>query len=66
MKRYIILGERFNLEEYKNGEVILYDDFINLIKARIEELEQEIDNEYSIYSEGSCRFRIEELKRLIE
>ena len=36
------------------------------IKSRIKELEAEIDNEDSIYSEGSCRFRINELKNLIK
>lgn len=36
------------------------------ILRRIEELEKEIENEDSIYSEASCRFRIDELKNLLK
>jgi hypothetical protein len=36
------------------------------VLARIKELEKEIENEDSVYSEASCRFRIDELKNLIK
>lgn len=44
----------------------ILDDFNNLILARIKELETELNNEESTYSEASCRFRIDELKNLIK
>ncbi len=36
------------------------------ILRRIKELEKEIENEDSVYSEASCRFRIDELKKLLK
>lgn len=36
------------------------------ILRRIEELEKEIENEDSVYSEAGCRFRIDELKNLLK
>lgn len=63
MKRYDV--EDYNIEEHEIGDYILYEDFINLILARIKELEAETDNEDSEYSITSCRFAIKELKRLI-
>lgn len=39
---------------------------VSFILARIKELEQEIENEDSTYSEASCRFRIDELKNLLK
>jgi hypothetical protein len=39
---------------------------IDAIFRRIKELETEISNEESIYSEASCRFRIDELKNLLQ
>jgi hypothetical protein len=65
MKRYDVWGEKWSLEEYEKGDLIFYDDFVNLISARIKELEAEIDNQDSEYSITSCRFSIKELKRLI-
>lgn len=44
----------------------ILDDFNNLILTRIKELETELNNEDSTYSEASCRFRIDELKNLIK
>lgn len=44
----------------------ILDDFNTLILARIKELETELNNEDGIYSEASCRFRIDELKNLIK
>lgn len=44
----------------------IFDDFNNLILTRIKELETELNNEDSTYSEASCRFRIDELKNLIK
>lgn len=64
MKRYDV--ESYNIEEHEIGDYILYEDFVNLILARIKELEAEIDNEDSNESEMSCMFKINELKRLIE
>ncbi len=67
MKRYEITyrGE-YGYCEDDNGEFILYDEFVNFISARIKELEAEIQNEVGIYSEASCRFRIDELKILLK
>lgn len=42
------------------------DFTVSLISARIEELETELNNEDSDYSEFSARTRIDELKKLIE
>lgn len=36
------------------------------ILRRIKELEKEIENEDSVYSEAGCRFRIDELKNLLK
>lgn len=67
MKRYDIIGEpTFDLEEFEDGYLIKYDEFVDFISARIKELETEIDNEESTYSVASCRFRIDELKNLIK
>lgn len=43
----------------------ILDDFNNLILARIKELETDLNNEDSYYSEFSARTRIDELKKLI-
>ena len=67
MKRYdIIYRGEYGYVEASNGEFILYDEFGAFLSARIKELETEIDNEESIYSVASCRFRIDELKNLIK
>ncbi|HSE99945.1 MAG TPA: hypothetical protein VLA48_03530 [Nitrososphaeraceae archaeon] len=60
MKRYDVWGEKYDLEESENGDLIFYDDFVNFISARIKELEADkyIDSEHK-------RQRIKELKRLI-
>jgi hypothetical protein len=39
---------------------------VSSVLARIKELEAEVENEDSVYSEASCRFRISELKNLIK
>ena len=39
---------------------------VDFIFARIKELEAELNNEDSIYSEHSCRVRIDELENLIK
>ena len=39
---------------------------VSFISHRIKELETELNDENSIYSEASCRFRIDELKKLIQ
>ncbi len=39
---------------------------ISIVLERIKELETEIENEDSEYSEASCRFRIDEIKNLIK
>jgi uncharacterized small protein (DUF1192 family) len=39
---------------------------VSSVLARIEELEAEVENEDSVYSEASCRFKISELKNLIK
>jgi hypothetical protein len=39
---------------------------VSFISRRIKELETELNDENSIYSEASCRFRIDELKKLIQ
>ena len=44
----------------------ILDDFNKLILSRIKELETELNNEDSTYSEASCRFRIDELKNLLK
>lgn len=68
MKRYAIYGgdRGYDVEEDKDGFYIFYYEFVDFISARIKELEDEMDNEDSIYSEASCRFRIDELKRLLK
>lgn len=67
MKRYTVIGEPvFDFIEDKEGDVVFYEDFSVFISWRIKELETEIDNEDSIYSEASCRFRIDELKNLLK
>lgn len=48
-----------------NFLLILFDARNKAIENRIKDLETEISNEYSIYSEASCRFRIDELKNLL-
>ena len=66
MKRYNFIADPIIFVEDANGQTIAYDEFIDFISARIKELEDEMDNEDSIYSEASCRFRIDELKRLLK
>lgn len=63
MKRYITIGESFDFEEYKNGEVVFYDDFINFISAQIEKLEMELSD--SKDKVGLTKAIIE-LRKLIE
>ncbi len=39
MKRYDVIGEpTFDFEELKDGNVILYSDYVDFISARIKEL----------------------------
>ena len=67
MKRYFIhsWGD-IEVKENKDGDFIYYDDFVDVISARIKELETEIENEDSEYSVVNCRFAIKELKNLIK
>lgn len=41
MKRYDVLGDRFDFFEAKNGDVIFYDDFVGFISARIKDQSKE-------------------------
>ncbi len=44
MKRYEIIGDpRFDLMEFRNGNLIRYDEFCDFIETRIKEIEEEID-----------------------
>jgi len=52
-------------DSFPDDEDIAYIS-VDFILQRIKELETEIENEDSIYSEVSCRFRIDELKNLIK
>ena len=76
-KIHLVLGTDSGVEDFKTLQDVtwcsdkIYDDdlefiSVNFISARIKELESEIENEDSIYSEVSCRFRIDELKNLIK
>lgn len=41
MKKYDVIGEpTFTFKEYKDGNVIFYDDYVNFISARIKKLEE--------------------------
>lgn len=64
MKRYSTYSQsEIDFEEYKNGDIIFYDDFIDLISAKIEELEKE----FSICSNKIELHRaITELRKLIK
>lgn len=61
MKRYNVLGEKFDFDEYEKGDIIFYDDFESLILRRIKELETDkyIDSEHK-------KQRIKELKNLLK
>lgn len=74
-----IEGKNYNTQDYNDldkssmtwceGEIFESDlEFISVlpILERIKELETEMENEYSVYSEASCRFRIDELKNLLK
>ena len=62
-----IQGERITKLRGRLDKV-LFDDYISvsIVLRRIKYLEEEIENEDSVYSEVSCRFRINELKNLIK
>lgn len=63
MKRYDVEGYNFDIEESKDGYYILYNDFVDLISAKIEEIEKE----FSICSNKIELHRaITELRKLIK
>ena len=63
MKRYDVLGEKFDFQEYEKGEVVFYDDFENLILAEIDKLK-----EYATFTDDyeKSEFTINILKNLLK
>ena len=77
MKIYLNIGADGECQDFKELVGVSWSDSrindddleyisVSSVLARIEELEAEIENEDSLYSEASCRFRINELKNLIK
>lgn len=76
-KIYLVVGADGECEDFEelvgvswcedriNDDDLAYLSF-SFISARIKELEKELNDENSSYSEASCRFRIDELKQLIK
>ncbi len=71
IKRYDILGEKFDFQPYDKGEVVFYDDVLNLFLARIKELKDKnsqctILNEQSLEDFNLRSAVINELENLIK
>lgn len=70
MKRYEIIGDpTFELMEFEDGGLMLYQDFYNFIFRRIEELEkQKFDTttKHGVYDFNMNSAVINELKNLIK
>lgn len=63
MKRYEIIGEpTFELMEFEDGNLILYDDFSNLISAEIDRLK---DYANATDNYDRAEFTINILKKLL-
>jgi hypothetical protein len=63
------IGSNESELDFRESVVDLIDENyipVSIVLGRIKELEAEIENEDSEYSEASCRFRIDELKNLIK
>ena len=63
MKRYNVYSEGHDFDEYEEGDLIFYDDFVYFISARIEKLEMELTD--SKDKVGLTKAIIE-LRKLIE
>jgi hypothetical protein len=67
MKRYDVIGEpTFDFVESKDGNVILYDDYVDFISARIKESEKQNKSSYSKYNHTEYLAIINALKNLLK